>query len=410
VSLHTVKTRPLARGPSGALAEVSGRVWESVRASGAAWAKGTTDYWATAVRRGVTPPLAASELVRWWSAWAQRSEPQWSTANRVVLDTPIARLRDFTLPEHADASVVPTILLPPQAGHSSCIVDFTPHQSQLGAVRRAGLHRAYSMDWVGATSETKDAGIEDYIDVIQQAVDLVGGRANLIGDCQGGWLATIYAAMRPQHVHTLTVAGAPIDYHCGEPAIHDWLAAMTPGGRLDLYRSMVAAHGGVMPGRFMLAGFRAMKPESEIDRQLQLLVNLRKPSHVERYREFEDWFQWTQDLPGRFYLWIVENLFLRNGLVRGEIEVRGERALLSQITCPVFLMAGSADHITPPDQVWALGDAAGTPPEQVSRWLTSGGHLGLFMGREALTEHWPALLEAVRARSTTVGNPIGRTL
>jgi hypothetical protein len=28
-----------------------------------------------------------------------------------------------------------------------------------------------------------------------------------------------------------------------------------------------------------------------------------------------------------------------------------------------------------------------------------GGHLGLFMGREALRDHWPALLAAVRANS-----------
>jgi hypothetical protein len=32
----------------------------------------------------------------------------------------------------------------------------------------------------------------------------------LIGDCQGGWLATIYAALR---VNTLTLAGPPLLAH-----------------------------------------------------------------------------------------------------------------------------------------------------------------------------------------------------
>lgn len=382
------------------------RIWSSAVASSQAWRKGVGDYAQSVLRRGVTPPQLALELTRWWTTYSRRSEPTWSTPNRVVLTTPIARLRDFTRPEDADADVVPTILLPPQAGHSSCIVDFTPTQSQLGAVRDAGLVRAYSLDWIGATQATKDAGIEDYVDAIQAAIDHVGGRANLIGDCQGGWLATIYTALRPQHVHTLTVAGAPIDYHCGEPAIYDYLAALTPGGKFDFYKAVVSANGGVLPGQFLLAGFRAMKPESEVDRQLQLLVNLDDPAYVERYREFEDWFQWTQDIPGRFYLWIVEHLFSRNGLIKGEVEVRGERALLSNITCPLFLMAGEIDHITPPDQVWALADHAGTPPEDVSRRLSAGGHLGLFMGREALTEHWPVLLAEVRARS---GAPAGGT-
>ena len=51
-----------------------------------------------------------------------------------------------------------------------------------------------------------------------QSVELLGGRVNLIGDCQGGWLATIYAALHPERVNTLTIAGAPIDFHARRAA------------------------------------------------------------------------------------------------------------------------------------------------------------------------------------------------
>ena len=44
-------------------------------------------------------------------------------------------------------------------------------------------------------------------------------------------------------------------------------------------------------------------------------------------------------------------------------------------------------------------DYAATAAEDVIRDTTSGGHLGLFMGHEALANHWPPLLQAVRARS-----------
>jgi len=66
---------------------------------------------------------------------------------------------------------------------------------------------------------------------------------------------------------------------------------------------------------------------------------------------------------------------------------------------PLNLLAGATDHITPPDQVFALADYASTPAEDVVRRVSSGGHLGLFMGHEALTEHWPPLLAAVLERS-----------
>jgi len=62
-------------------------------------------------------------------------------------------------------------------------------------------------------------------------------------------------------------------------------------------------------------------------------------------------------------------------------------------------LAGAGDHITPPDQVFALADYATTAPADVLRDTTAGGHLGLFMGHEALHRHWPPLLAAVRARS-----------
>jgi poly(3-hydroxyalkanoate) synthetase len=290
-------------------------------------------------------------------------------------------------------------VLPPQAGHDSCIVDFTAGQSQMRTILAAGLERAYALDWVGASASTKDAGIDDYLDAIERAVDHAGGRVNLIGDCQGGWLATIYAALRPERVNTLTIAGAPIDFHCGEPVIHAALRSLAPGGNLAFYRGLVAAGGGVLPGKHMLAGFIAIQPDNEIARQLQLLANIGDAEHRERYREFEDWFKHTQAIPGAFYLWIVEHLFRDNELIGGRLEIGDERVDLGRIHCPLNLLAGASDHITPPDQVFALADFAGTAPEDILRDTTSGGHLGLFMGREALGRHWPPLLNAILERS-----------
>jgi poly(3-hydroxyalkanoate) synthetase len=290
-------------------------------------------------------------------------------------------------------------VLPPQAGHDSCIVDYSAEQSQMRAILDAGLTRAFALDWIGATQETKDATVDDYLEVIDRAVEHAGGSVNLIGDCQGGWLATIYAALHPERVNTLTIAGAPIDFHCGEPVIHAALQAFAPNGNLTFYRALVAAGGGVLTGEHMLAGFILIQPDNEISRQLQLLANLDNEAHVVRYREFEDWFKHTQAIPGAFYLWIVEHLFRDNELLAGTLEIGGEYVDVGRITCPLNLLAGAADHITPPDQVFALADFAGTPPGEVFHDITQGGHLGLFMGHEALHNHWPRLLGKVLQHS-----------
>ena len=367
----------------------------------AAWSaltQSVTDYWSGALERGATPLELALDWKRWIDVSAKRGRPSWSTRHEIVFEAPVARLRDFSTTS-ARARVVPTLVLPPQAGHDSCIVDYSAEQSQMGAILEAGLTRAFSLDWVGATWQTRNASIDDYLAVVDQAVDHAGGRVNLIGDCQGGWLATIYAALRPERINTLTIAGAPIDFHCGEPVIGAVMERMAPGGDLSAYRALVAAGGGMLKGEHMLAGFILIKPDTELARQAQLLVNIHDHEHVARYQEFEDWFKHTQDIPGAFYLWIVEHLFRDNELVRGELEIRGERVDLSRIACPLNLLGGATDHITPPGQVFALAGAVRTPAGDVTQRVTTGGHLGLFMGREALSEHWPPILGEVAKRS-----------
>ncbi len=360
----------------------------------AATVDGFGKCWAAALQRGPT----AFDVPRWVRTTTERRKPAWTTPHEIVFEAPLARLRDFSV---SHRRVVPTLVLPPQAGHDSCIVDYSAQQSQMRTIVEAGLERAFSLDWVGATRETKDASIEDYIDVVERAVEHCGGRVNLIGDCQGGWLATIYAALYPERVNTLTIAGAPIDFHAGEPVIHEVIRRIAPSGDLRFYETLVAMGGGVLEGKHMLSGFILIQPGAEISRQIDLLLNLDDDAHVARYREFEDWFKHTQDVPGAFYLWIVRNLFRDNGLISGSVTVRGRKVDLSRIDMPLELMGGATDHITPPDQVFALATHASTREEQVTRHVSTGGHLGLFMGHEALREHWPRMLAKVFGHSRT---------
>jgi poly(3-hydroxybutyrate) depolymerase len=337
------------------------------------------------------------DLPNWFELATVRERPTWTTPNEIVFEAPVGRLRDFSTA--AGSTIVPTLVLPPQAGHDSCIVDYSAEQSQMGAILDAGLERALTLDWIGATPDTADASIDDYLAVIDRAVEHCGGRVNLIGDCQGGWLATIYAALNPERINTLTLAGAPIDFHAGEPVVHEVLRHIAPGGDLRFYEALVAADGGVLKGEHMVSGFIMIQPGAEVSRQLDLLRNLHDPAHVARYREFEDWFKHTQDIPGEFFLWIVRHLFRDNALIGGSLKIGTRRVDLSHIDVPLNLLAGATDHITPPDQVFAIAVHAATPADRVHRYMSTGGHLGLFMGHEALREHWPPLLAEVRRHS-----------
>src|SRR3954452_9472378 len=246
-----------------------------------------TEGWVRALEQGRGP----LDMLPWWNAMTDRREPEWASPNETVLECPVAALRDFS--QGSRKQVVPTLVLPPQAGHSSSIVDFSAEQSQMQVIRAAGLERVFSLEWIGATQATKHYGLSDYLAFIERSVEHIGGPVNLIGDCQGGWLAAIYASLHPEHVNTLTLAGAPIDFHAGDGPIAEWVRLLCSTGGMGFYEALVASRGGVMAGDYLLGGFIALKPENEVSKQLGLLASLDDPVHRRRYAEFEDWFKHT---------------------------------------------------------------------------------------------------------------------
>ena len=349
-------------------------------------------YWADAVERRATPLELASGSLRWLELVTRKGTPDWATPNRVVDASPITRLRDFSVAR--DTGVGPALILPPQAGHHSCIVDYNASQSQVRTALESGLTRAFVLEWLGATVETRNTSISDYLGSLQRAVAKIGEPVHLIGDCQGGWLATIYAALHPEDVATLTIGGAPVDFHAGDSAIADVArtAGMAPFELAVEARRRHALR--CVPAR------RLHRPPAR-DGDLEA-PRARAPPRRRRVRRtlsrVPELVRLDAGAPGVMYLWAVKHLFIGNELVRGTLAIEGRPVRLEAITCPVNLIGGTEDHITPPAQVFALADHVGTPPAEVASILTPGGHLGLFMGHEALRTSWQPVFARLAER------------
>jgi poly(3-hydroxyalkanoate) synthetase len=355
----------------------------------------------------------------WWFAWEEMMtspqelmrrnfdyyqeifrppEAEWQTHYREVrideVHSKIVKLLDFSGPKPVEGEMVPTLILPPQAGHHSYIADYSPEQSQVQMLRQNGLGAIYCLEWVPATEETKDTVIENYIEAVHHCITLLGGKANLIGDCQGGWLSAIFAALYPDMVNTLAVAGAPIDFQAGDGQIKETVnfnSKLFPDGGMDFYRKLVAMGNGILDGRFMVMGFNIMKPGQTSLRYLDLYKNIHDPEKLERFREMKNWYDFTQNIAGNFYLWIVQHLFRDNELILGKLVVQNRTVDLSQIKCPLFLVGGTRDHVTTAEQVFAMQHYVGTDPEHIHEYLVDAGHIGLFMGKNVLTETWSVI-------------------
>ena len=311
----------------------------------------------------------------------ERPAPRWATAHRVVQELDTFRLRDFSI----RAAGQPVLVLPPYAGHSSTIADFHAGQSLVATLRDNGCDRVFVTDWRSATPEMRDYDIDNYLAELAAVVDDLGGKVALVGLCQGGWLATMYAARFADHVSRLVLAGAPIDTDAGDGLILE-AAHRLPIG---FFRQLVALGDGRLKGNFMLQGFKNMHPDKQyVDKFVELYEHIDDSSYVSRFEQFERWYEHTIDLPGRFYLQAVQELFKENRLAKGEFVALGKRLDLKAIRCPLYLLGGARDDITPPDQVFHAGRLVGTPRHAIVQATADGGHIGLFMRREVLENHW----------------------
>jgi poly(3-hydroxybutyrate) depolymerase len=318
----------------------------------------------------------------------QRPAP--ATANRIMLDLRTMVLRDYSAP---DAKSIPTIVDAPYAGHSAVIADYYKGQSLIETLLANGLDRVFLTDWKSATADMKDLEIDQYLAELNVCVDDRGGRVNLIGLCQGGWMSAMYAARFPGKVASLVLAGAPIDTDAGNGPVKR-MAHTYPTA---FYQELVEIGGCLMRGATMLRGWKNMHPEQNyIQKHIDLYEHVDDPAYLKKEETFESWYENPIDLPGRWYLQAIVQLFKENRLAKGSFVGLGRRLDLKDITCPIYLLAGASDDITTSEQVFNAEKYVGTPKEQIEKQLVLGGHIGLFMGSRTLQETWPDIAQWIR--------------
>ena len=154
-----------------------------------------------------------------------------------------------------------------------------------------------------------------------------------------------------------------------------------------------------MKGRFMLQGWKNMNPEQHyFQDHIDLYEHIDDPAYLAKEETFYRWYENPIDLPGRWYLQVIEQLFKENRLATGEFIGLGRKLDLADITCPTYLLAGAADDITTPEQVLDAAKYLGTPARHIVTETVPGGHIGLFMGARTLKEHWPRIARWIAAQ------------
>ncbi len=294
-------------------------------------------------------------------------EPEGATPSKIALELHAVRLRDFTVAQ----SGVPTLLCTPLALHGAAVADLAAGHSLVAALRGAGIERLFMADWRSASAEMRFLGIDEYLADLNVLVDHVGGLVDLIGLCQGGWLSLIYAGRFPAKVRKLVMAGAPVDI----AARQSELSAVAEATPLTMFQSLVNLGDGRVLGRNLAKFWGNDADANGIRESLQTLQLIGSPEFTRLEAIFENWNSWTIDIPGTYYLEVVEKLYKRNELASGSFVALGQKIDLSRLRVPMYLLAGSADEVVAPEQLLAVERLVGTQPEYLRHEVALCNHL-----------------------------------
>ncbi len=334
--------------------------------------------WSTAISRGLeslaeAAPNAAA-LERGHQADAVDTSSL-ATLGQIRIELPTMLLLERSEPVAARAE--PVLIVAPYAVHEASIADFADRHSVAQILAEGGSEFVALTYWKSATAQMRDYGIDAYLSDLNVAIDDLGGRASLVGLCQGGWLAAAYAARFPRKVVKLVLAGAPIDLRAAQSRITQTLVSVSTA---SIAQTLALAGGRVRGSLSYALWSDDLMQDFTAEAALQ---DVSDPALVEK---FKAWDARTVDLPGAYFLQSTEWIFRENRLARGSFPSLGRQSPLSDISAPIFVLAAADDEIVALPQATAVKSlCAGT---RVEIRVEPGRHLSLFLGRRTLRTAW----------------------
>ena len=273
------------------------------------------------------------------------------------------------------------------------ILDLQPERSVIGKFLERGLD-VYMIDWGYPKKADKYITIDDYIEYIDQALEIISNKTGkkkitIHGYCLGGTLSTIYSSIYPEKVKNLVLQATPIDFDV-PGIIKCWAKSL----EVD---KIVNALGNV-PGEFLNYGFLLANPIGlTFGKYANLLKETQDEKFLKMFLRMEKWIFDSPDVPGETYRQYIKEWYQQNLLIKNEFTINGKRVDLGNISMPTLVLTATYDHIAPPESSEPLLKKISSKDKLVMPFPT--GHIGVSVGSKPARDFWPKVCDWIIERS-----------
>ncbi|MBM4452243.1 MAG: class III poly(R)-hydroxyalkanoic acid synthase subunit PhaC [Chloroflexi bacterium] len=236
-----------------------------------------------------------------------------------------------------------------------------------------------------------DIYMNDCVDYVRKERGLE--KINLMGVCQGGTFTIIYTSLYPEKVQNMVAMVAPVDFDTDDGLLNVWARYMD----VDL---MVDTLGNI-PGDFMNLGFLMLKPfQLMVDKYIGLVESAEDPALIQNFLRMEKWIFDSPDQAGETFRKFLNEMYRKNSLFKGELEIGGRKVDLKNINMPVLNIYAEQDHLVPPSSSKPLAGLVSS--QDMTTTAFPVGHIGMYVSSKSQKELSPLIADWLLARAGSV--------
>jgi polyhydroxyalkanoate synthase len=257
------------------------------------------------------------------------------------------------------------------------VLDLQPDRSLIRGLMAAGLD-VYLLDWGYPDRGDRHTTLADYTTgYLHRAVAQLGerrGPIDVLGVCQGGTLALLYASLEPARIRRLVTMVTPVDFHTPDNLLSKWAQGVDVDRLVDTF--------GNVPGELLNAVFVSLMPfRLTLQKYLALIDGADDPRQLENFLRMEQWIYDSPDQAGAAFREFVTGYFQENRLARGTAVLDGRPVDLGRVTMPLLNVYATEDHLVPPAAARALAGLVGS--RGYEEYPFAGGHIGIYVSSRA---------------------------